>query len=121
MKNGTTDPNQRTFRSLPLEFDADGSLVRLHRGAKLGVIIEIDARGVAQAERRGRAGIRAVPVFADTLHADALGAEADGGRTEILLDIVDELAVGGQIENLSIENPVMPDLRAQQDPRTLRR
>ena len=106
---------------LPLEFDADRALVRLHRGAKLAVIIGVEPHGIAQAERRGRAGIRAILAFADPLHRDALGAEADGDRTEILRDIVDELAVGGQIENLLIENPVVPDLRAEQDPRALHR
>ena len=35
--------------------------------------------------------------------------------------IVDELAVGGQIENLLIEDPVVPDLRADQHARALHR
>src|SRR5665811_1993173 len=95
--------------------------MRLHRGAELAVIVEVEPRRIAQTERRGRAGIRAVAAFADALHGDALGAEADGDRAEILRDVVDELAVGGQIENLLIEYPVVPDLRAQQEARTLRR
>ena len=36
-------------------------------------------------------------------------------RAEILRDIVDELAVGRQVENLLVEDPVVPDLRADQD------
>src|ERR1700680_1827854 len=104
---------------LPLQFDAGSPLVRLRRGAKLAVIVEIEARRIAQAERRGGAGIRAISAFADALHRDALGAETDRDRTEILRDIVDELAVGGQIENLSIQDPVVPDLRTHQKPRTL--
>src|SRR6478735_1158180 len=93
--------------------------MRLHRGAKLAIIIDIKSRRAAQVEGSGRAGIRAIPAFADALQGDALGAEADGDGAEVLRDIVDELAVGGQIENLPIENPVAPDLRAHQNPRAL--
>src|SRR3981189_1688470 len=112
-------PGAPLIAPLPLQLDAERPLMRLHRGAKLAVIVDIKSRCIAQAERCGRAGIRAISAFADPLHGDALGAEADGDRAEILRDIVDELAVGGQIENLPIENPVVPDLRAHQDPRAL--
>src|SRR5712691_290975 len=67
------------------------------------------------------AGIRTIPAFANALHRDAFSAEADRRRTEILRDVVDELAVGGQIENLPIDNPVVPDLRAHQQARALQR
>jgi len=90
--------------------------VGLQRGAKFAVIVEIEARGTTQAERRRRAGIGAISAFANALHGDALGAETHRDRTEILGDIVDEFAVARQIENLLAENPVMTDLRTQQDP-----
>src|SRR6266403_86262 len=61
-------------------------------------------------------GIGAVSTFANALHGDALGAEAHRDRTEVLGDVVDEFAVGGQIENLLTENPVMSDLGTQQHP-----
>src|SRR5713226_9048704 len=106
--------------ALPLQLDADGPLMRLRRGAKFAVIVEIEASRIGQAERRGGAGICAISAFADALHRDALGAKTDRDRTEILRDIVDELAVGGQTENLSTQDPVMPDLRAHQKPRAPR-
>lgn len=93
--------------------------MRLGRGAKLAVIVDIEAGLVAQVERRRRAGVRAISAFADALHGDAFGAEADGDRTEILRDVVDKLAVGGQIENLSIENPVVADLPLSTEALTL--
>src|ERR1700722_16885254 len=105
----------------PLEFDADGALVRLQRGAKLAVIIDVNPRIVSQVERSGGTGVGAVLALANALQRDAVGAETDGDRTEILRDIVDEFAVGGQIENLLIEDPVVPDLRAEQYPRAIHR
>src|SRR6202021_2806384 len=105
----------------PLQLDAGSPLVRLHRGAEFAVVIDIEPGRIAQVEGSGRTGIRAIPAFADALHGDTLGTETDGDRAEILRDIVDELAVGRQIENLSIENPVVPDLRAEQEARTLHR
>src|SRR5450756_2368487 len=95
--------------------------MRLRRGAELAVIVEIESHRVAEGERGGRSRVGAVAAFADALHADALGTEADSDRAEILLDIVDELAVAGQIENLPVEDPVMADLGAEQDARTLHR
>ena len=95
------------------------ALMRLHRGAEFGVVVDVEARGIGQAQRRRGAGIRAVLAFADALERDALGAEADGDVGEILHDIVDELAVGRQVENLPVEDPVMADLRADQQPRAL--
>ena len=110
----TAGPRSYHFNSTPSVPWCDCS-----RGAELAVIVDVEARGVAQAERSGRAGIRAISAFADALHDDALGAEADGDRAEILRDVVDELAVGGEIQNLLIEDPVAPDLRADQEPRAL--
>lgn len=81
--------------------------MRLHRGAILAVIVDVETRGIAQADRRRSAGVCAIPALADALYGDALGAEADGNRPEILRDVVDELAVGRQINNLLIDNPVM--------------
>src|SRR6202790_4397214 len=111
----------RYFVLLPLQLDADRALVRLHRGAEFAVIIGVEPRAVAQDERSGRAGIGAKLAFAEALQGNALGAEADGDRAEILRDIVDELSVGRQIENLLIEDPVVPDLHAGQDARALHR
>src|SRR5450755_2981869 len=104
---------QRSAIALPLPLDADRPLVRPRRGAKLAVIVDIEPRGVAEAERGRGAGIGAVLAFADALHGDALGAEAKCGRTEILHDVVHELAIGGQIQDLAVENPVVPDLGAE--------
>jgi len=73
--------------------------MRLHRGAKLAIIVEIKSRHVAEVEGSGRAGIRAISAFANALQRNALGAEADGGGAEILRDFVDELAVGGDVED----------------------
>src|SRR4051794_20403844 len=89
--------------------------MRLQGGAIFAVIVDVEARGVAQAERSRRPRIRAVTAFADALQGDTLGAEADGDRAEILHDIVDQLAVDGQIQNLAVEEPVAPDLRADQE------
>src|SRR5258708_13495482 len=63
----------------------------------------------------------AVLPCAEALKVDALAAEAGDDRAEIWGDIFDELAVGGQMENLAVENEVVPDLGAEQDPRTLHR
>ena len=52
--------------------------MRLQRGAKLAVIVEVKPRGIAQAEGSGRAGVRAISALADALHGDAVGAETDG-------------------------------------------
>src|SRR5450631_4321237 len=97
--------------ALPFQLDAGSALMGLHRGAKLGIIIEIESGGVAQAERSRCAGIRAISTLTDSLHGDALGTEADGDRTEILRDVVDELAVAGQIENHPVDDPIVADLR----------
>src|SRR5258708_24089830 len=67
-----------SFRPLPYEFSADRALMRLHRGAKLAVIVDVKPRGIAQAQRSGCAGIRAILAFADALHDNALGTETDG-------------------------------------------
>src|SRR5690242_17228348 len=88
--------------------------MRLQRGAELAVIVEIEARAVAKAERGGRTGVGAIAALTDPLHRDALGAETDHDRAEILRDIVDELAVGGKVEDLLVENEVVTDLGAQQ-------
>src|SRR6476661_10700314 len=85
---------------LPFIFDADRALMLLHRGAELAVIVDVQARPVGQAQRRRRTDIGAVLAFADALQGDAFGAETDQNRAEILRDIVDEFAVGGQIEDL---------------------
>src|SRR4051812_30830503 len=81
----------RPTTTLPFELDAERALMRLRCGAVLAVIVDVEARGVAQAERGRRAGIRAIAAFADALHDDALSAEADGDGAEILRDVVDEL------------------------------
>jgi hypothetical protein len=88
--------------------------VRLQRRAELAVTVEIEARGIGETERRRRAGVGAIAAFTDPLHRDALGPQADHERTEVLGKIVDELAVGREVEDLLVENPVMADLRAQQ-------
>src|ERR1700710_276573 len=75
---------QLSVSALEFHLNANSSLMRLHRGAKLTVIIEINPHGIGQAERRGCAGIGAILAFADALHRDALGTEADDDRTEIL-------------------------------------
>src|SRR4029079_12085028 len=98
----------------PLELDAHRALVRLRGGAEFGVVVEVDARGVAQAQRGRCAGIRAILAFADALESDALAAEADGDVGEILHQVVNELAVGRDVENLLVEDPVTPDLGANQ-------
>src|SRR3984957_5162116 len=95
--------------------------MRLQRGAKLAVVVEIDADGIGQAQRQRSAGIRAIPAFADTLNDDAFGTKADGDRTEVLFEIIDELAVGREIEDFLIHDPVVADLGANQRPRTLKR
>src|SRR5260370_7493805 len=87
---------------LPLQLDAGGPLMRLRRGAKFAVIVEIEASRIAQAERRGGAGIGAISAFADALHRDALGAETDRDRPEILPPIVDELPLATHIDTLPI-------------------
>jgi hypothetical protein len=96
--------------ALPFDLEANRALVRLQRGAEFAVVVEIEAHGVAQAERGRATGIGAQPAFADTLHRDALRAQADQDRAKILRDIIDELAVSRQVENLLVENPVVPDL-----------
>ena len=64
-------------RLSPLEFDAERALVRLRGGAKLAVVVDIEPRGIAQAQRRRGTGVGAIPAFADALHRDALRPEAD--------------------------------------------
>ena len=63
---------------LPLQLEAHRALVRLHRGAEFAVVVDVEPRGVAQAERGRRAGVGAILAFADALEGDALAAEADG-------------------------------------------
>src|SRR5712675_2841098 len=105
----------------PLELNSNRALVRLHGGAEFGVVVDIDAGGVGDAERGGSAGVGAVLAFADALESDALAAEADGDVGEILHQVVDELAVGRHVENFLVEDPVTPDLGAKQDARPLHR
>ena len=81
----------------------DRALVRLHQVAEFGVVIDVEARGVGQDQRRRGAGIHSVLAFADALERDALGAEADGDVGEVLHDVVDELAVRRKVENLLVE------------------
>ena len=81
---------RRKFKS-PLEFDAHRPLVRLRGGAEFGVVIDVDARSVAQAQRSRCAGIRTISAFADALEGDALAAETDGDVGEVLHEVVDEL------------------------------
>ena len=88
--------------------------MRLHRGAKLAIIVDIESRRVAQVEGSRRAGIRAISAFANALQRDALGTEADSDGAEILRDIVDKLAVGGQVENLPIDAAVLSGSLAYQ-------
>src|ERR1700723_4358300 len=95
--------------------------MRLQRGAKLAVVVEIDAHDIGQAQRKRSAGIRAIPAFADTLNDDAFGTKADGDRTEVLFEIIDELAVRGEVEDFLVHDPVVADLRANQRSRTLKR
>src|SRR6266481_6498781 len=111
MRRGYWRLGQRLEAAARLEpqFDASGCLVRLGHGAELAVVIQIEAHRIAEAERSRPAGIHAISAFADALHRDALRAEADGDRAEILHDVVDQLAVGGKIENLAVEDPVVPD------------
>src|SRR4051794_27180967 len=92
----------------------------LRDGAEFAVVIEVDPRVAGQAERGGGAGVGAISAFADALHGDALRTETDGDRAEALGEIVDELAVGGEVENLLLEDPVMSDLGSDQEARTLR-
>ena len=75
---------RQTTDYLELQLEAERSLMRLQRSAELGVVVEIEPRRVGQAERGGCAGVRAVPAFANALHRDALGTEADDDRTEVL-------------------------------------
>src|SRR6202043_3250732 len=82
-------------------------------------VVEVEPRGIGQAEGSGGAGVRPILALADSLDGDALGAEADQHRAETLREIIDELAVGGQVENLLAENPVVADLRTDQRPRAL--
>ena len=72
-RNAWIEPDRPPSASLELQLEAERSLMRLQRGAELGVIVEIEPRCVAQAERSGRAGVRAVPALADALYGDALG------------------------------------------------
>jgi len=44
----------------PLELNSNRALVRLHGGAEFGVVVDIDAGGVGDAERGGSAGVGAV-------------------------------------------------------------
>src|SRR5471030_518929 len=108
-----------TSGPLPLHLDAERALMRLVDGAELAVIIDVKTHGIVQAERSRRAGIGAIPALAEALHGDALRTKADDRRRKILSEVVDEFAVGRQVENFLIDNPVMPDLRADQDPGTL--
>lgn len=89
--------------ALPSELDAERALMRLHGGAEFGVVVDVETGRVAQAERGRRAGIGAELAFANALHRNALRAQADEDRTEILREIVDEFAVGRQVQNLPVE------------------
>jgi hypothetical protein len=108
---------RRRPASSPPVLKPQGLLVRLQVGAELAVVVEVEPRGVGQAERGGAASVRPILALADPLHRDVLGAEADQHRAETLREVIDELAVGGQVENLVAENPVVADLRADQRPR----
>src|SRR5262245_58049887 len=103
---------------LPSYFKAGRALVRLKVLAELAVIPRAEAEIVGEAERCCSSCIRAVAAFADTLHRDGLKARnADNDRAEALVEIVDELAIGREVEDLPIQNEVTPDLRANQRPR----
>src|SRR4051812_12227379 len=97
----------------PLQLQSHRALVRLHRGAEFSVVVDVDTGGVGQAQRCRGTGIDAVAAFADALEGDALASEADGDVGEILHEVVDELAVGRQVQNLLVEYPVMPDLGSE--------
>src|SRR6266436_5593103 len=52
--------------------------MRLQGGAEFGVVVDVEPRGVGQAERGRGAGVGAILAFADALQRQTLAAEADG-------------------------------------------
>src|SRR6059058_6172220 len=99
-------------------FEADRALVRRQFVAELAVVIDIEPRRVGQAERGRGAGIHAIAALADAGNNDALGPQADLNGAEILVKIVDELAVGREIQNLLVEDEIASDLGPDHDART---
>src|SRR3954465_11014529 len=108
------------FASPPI-FEADRALVRRQLAAELAVVVDVEPRRVGQTERGRGAGIHAVAALADPGHDDALGPEADLHRSQVLMEIVDELAVGGQVQDLLFEDEVASDLGSDHDPRARER
>src|SRR4029453_1771719 len=94
---------------LPLHLEAHGALVRLVLRTEFSVIMGVEPEIVREAERGGSARVRAITALPDTLHADGLKAgDAHRHRAEILMDVVDEFSIGRQVEDLSIDDEVMP-------------
>ena len=58
-----------------------------------------------------------IAALADAGDDDALSPEADLHRSQVLIKIVDELAVGGQVQDLLVEDEVAPDLGPDHDAR----
>src|SRR3954447_12939787 len=108
------------FASPPI-FEADRALVRRQLAAELAVIVDVEPRRVGQAERGRGAGIHAIAALADAGYDDALGPEADLHRSQVLMEIVDELAVGGQVQDLLVEDEVASDLGSDHDARARER
>src|SRR5215831_10729654 len=100
---------------LPSVFEADRALLRGELVAELAVIIDVESRGVGQAERGRRASVEAVAALSDAGHHEALPAQADLDRSQVLIEIVDEFAVGGQVQNLLVEDEVTPNLGAEHE------